>query len=398
MRPPPPLAMADRALETLHPTRRRRSWHTALRYVLHGRGERRDHRLPRPLHHRPRCAGAVSGAAEGGARTGPPAPARQGRARRHRRPDPREPGRRAAQAATRARDGSHHLLAARKLDGPPPRQRIHQHRLDRALQRPHPPDHPALPRELRRRRPASADPRRAAHRLHPGAGTLRRRARLRRLQPEPGPERRLLDRPAPGRPLVVSLLREDGGARHPRDDPRQRRLQPRLPHHRLPLPRGGHHGGDADDHLRSVPGLSDHQVHRPARRRRGPLPLGPLPGPGRHDGQAAARRVDTGQRLVRHLRLPPARDRPAARSRPGRQPPVRLGDGGRGARHRPRDRAPLRRHEALHRRERPGRCGPGEDLRGQRAPGVQPVGGADTGRCWFQPPARRSSSARGKGW
>ena len=39
MRPPPPRAMADRAVETLPPIRRRRSWHTALRYVLHREGE-----------------------------------------------------------------------------------------------------------------------------------------------------------------------------------------------------------------------------------------------------------------------------------------------------------------------------------------------------------------------
>ena len=246
--------------------------------IPRGRRKRHDHRLPRPLHHRPRCAGTVPGAAEGGASQRPPAPARQGRARRHRRPDPRKPRRRPAPIATRARHGPDHLLATRELDGPPPRQRIHQHRLDRALQRPHPPDHPALPRELRRRRPASADPRGAAHRLHPRAGALRQRARLRRLQPEPGPQRRLLDRPPARRPLVVSLLREDGGARRARDDPRERRLQPRLPHHRLPLPRGGHHGGDADDHLRPVPGLPGPQVHRPARRRRRPLPLGPASG------------------------------------------------------------------------------------------------------------------------
>ena len=44
--------------------------------------------------------------------------------------------------------------------------------------------------------------------------------------------------------------------------------------------------------------------------------------------------------------------RPAAEDRAGRQHPVRLGDGGRGARHRSGDRALLRRHQALHRRRR----------------------------------------------
>ena len=81
------------------------------------------------------------------------------------------------------------------------------------------------------------------------------------------------------------------------------------------------------------------------------------------------------ERLLRHLRLPPAGHRPAAQGDPGREHPVRLGDGRRGARHRPGDRPVLRRHEALHRRKRAQRRGQAEDLRGQRADGLFTVEG-----------------------
>ncbi len=74
-------------------------------------------------------------------------------------------------------------------------------------------------------------------------------------------------------------------------------------------------------------------------------------------------------RLLRHLRLPPAGHRPAAQGDPGRQHPVRLGDGRRRARHRPRDRALLRRHEALHREQQKSRSqGKRKNIRKQRAP------------------------------
>ena len=86
------------------------------------------------------------------------------------------------------------------------------------------------------------------------------------------------------------------------------------------------------------------------------------------------------QRVLRHLRLPPAGDRPPARRDPRRQHPVRLGDGGSGAGYRPGDRALLRRHEALHRCRHPERCGPDEDLREQRAAGLHPAEGAGARR------------------
>src|SRR5690242_5271574 len=59
------------------------------------------------------------------------------------------------------------------------------------------------------------------------------------------------------------------------------------------------------------------------------------------------------QRLLRHLRLPPARHRPAVRGDRRRQHPVRLGDGRRRPRDRPADRPPLRRHPPLRRGTRP---------------------------------------------
>ena len=55
------------------------------------------------------------------------------------------------------------------------------------------------------------------------------------------------------------------------------------------------------------------------------------------------------ERLLRHLRLSSAGRRPPDQGDPGRQHPVRERDDRRGEGDRPRDRAQLRRHEALHR-------------------------------------------------
>ena len=51
-------------------------------------------------------------------------------------------------------------------------------------------------------------------------------------------------------------------------------------------------------------------------------------GAGRPAGQARAAPPRADQRLLRHLRLPPGRHRPAAPGDPGGQHPVRLGDVG----------------------------------------------------------------------
>ena len=59
-----------------------------------------------------------------------------------------------------------------------------------------------------------------------------------------------------------------------------------------------------------------------------------------------------GERVLRHLRLPPARHRSAREGDREQEHPVRLGDDRGGARDRPDDRALLRRHPPLHRRRR----------------------------------------------
>ena len=176
---------------------------------------------------------------------------------------------------------------------------------------------------------------------------------LRRLQPQPGPERREVDLPTAHRPVLVPHLREDGRARRARHGARLEQLQPGLPRHRRALHQRGHHGVHAVHPRRPVRRLPGPAAGDPARRRRRPLPLGPLPRARRHAEEAAAGRARDAERVLRHVRLPPARHRPALRGHRRRQHPVRLRDGRRRARHRPRDRSLLRRHEAVHRRARP---------------------------------------------
>ena len=77
--------------------------------------------------------------------------------------------------------------------------------------------------------------------LHPRAGALRQRLRLRRHQPQSRSVGRALDRAAADRPVLVSALREDGGARHSGHDPRLHLLQSLLPRHRRALSQRRHH-------------------------------------------------------------------------------------------------------------------------------------------------------------
>jgi hypothetical protein len=101
-----------------------------------------------------------------------------------------------------------------------------------------------------------------------------------------------------------------------------------------------------------------------------PYHWGPLPRP-RAGPEAPSPARASAQRLLRHLRLPPGGHRPSDQGSAGREHPLCLGDGRRRARHRPRDRPPLRRHQTLHRRgPELERGGPAQDLRGQRAAGV----------------------------
>ena len=109
-----------------------------------------------------------------------------------------------------------------------------------------------------------------------------------------------------------------------------------LPHDRRALPQRRHDGVHAVPDRGPVQGLPDAAVRDPARRRRGALPLGPLPRPRAGTEEAAAQGPPAEQHLLRHLRLPPAGHRPADQGDPGRQRAVRLGDDRRGARHRSR--------------------------------------------------------------
>ena len=94
--------------------------------------------------------------------------------------------------------------------------------VDPHRQRPHPPRLQPLPGQLHRRLPAAAVARRLARRTASRSWSA---ASMQQgfvgVQPQPRPDRRLLDRPADDRQLVVPAVREDGGAGRARHDPRQ---------------------------------------------------------------------------------------------------------------------------------------------------------------------------------
>ena len=145
------------------------------------------------------------------------------------------------------------------------------------------------------------------------ARALRDRARLRRLQPQSRSVGRPLDVAAADRPALVSVLREDGRARRAGDDPRLGVVQSELPCHRRALHQRRHDGVHAVHRGRSVPRFSDAALRHPARRRRRAVSLGPLSRPRRHAQAPAARAARHEERVLRHLRLSPARHRPAGR-------------------------------------------------------------------------------------
>ena len=112
---------------------------------------------------------------------------------------------------------------------------------------------------------------------------------LRGLQPQPGPVGRHVELAAAHRQALVSVLRGDGGAGRAGDGARQRVVQPQLSRHRRALPQRRHHGVHAVPHRGPVQGLPGAADDHPARRRRGAVPLGPLPRPGAgHEAAAAA--------------------------------------------------------------------------------------------------------------
>ena len=187
------------------------------------------------------------------------------------------------------------------------------------LQRAVPPREPAVPRSLRPGGDAAAEPRRRPRDVHPRAREMRRAVWQRGDQPEPRPVGRALDEPAAHRPPLVPDLRKDRRVRHPGDDPRQHELQRVLPHDRRALHQCRHDGVHAADPGRPVPRLPDAALRDPARRRRRALSLGTLSRPRAGTEEAVAARAPAEERLLRHLRVPPAGHRPADASGAGRR-------------------------------------------------------------------------------
>ena len=251
-----------------------------------------------------------------------------------------------------ARQRHHAVLAARQLHGAPHRRLQGFVDLGGHLQRALLSRQQTVPSAFRAGRDAAAVARRGPRHLHSRTGEMRQGIRQRRHQPESRSVRRPLDQPAAFRPALVPDLRKDGGVRHPGDDPRQHQLQPGLPHHRRALPERGHDGLHAVPHVRPVQGVSDAALPDPARRRRGAVPLGALSRPGAGTEEAAAVRAPAEQHLLRHLRVPPARHRPAEHGDPGEERAVRLRDDRRRARHRSGNRQLLRRHQSATSRPR----------------------------------------------
>ena len=113
----------------------------------------------------------------------------------------------------------------------------------------------------------------------------------------------------------------------PAHGPRQLVVQSVLPCHRGPLHQRRHHRLHAVHHRGPVQGLPDVEVHHPARRRRGAVSLGTLSRARPGHETAAAAGPPAQERVLRHLRLSPAGDRPSHQGHSGREHPVRLRDG-----------------------------------------------------------------------
>ena len=266
-----------------------------------------------------------------------------------RRRDPRDDRGEPAQTDEGARIGPDDLQPARELHGPPHRRLPGVVDLGRDLQRALLPGQPPLPGPLHSRRDAAAEPGRRPGDLHP---------RARRCVEQYG--------------AVAINLNPDPSGGHwtspPLTDRHWYPIYERMVEHDIPamihvstscnacFHTTGAHYINADTTAfmqlhpgRPVQGLPDAALRHPARRRRRALPLGALPRPRAGAEEAAARGAPAEQRLLRHLRLPPARHRSADHGRAGREHPVRQRDDRRRARHRSRDRPQLRRHQALHR-------------------------------------------------
>ncbi|MBD2834902.1 amidohydrolase family protein [Streptomyces pratensis] len=181
-----------------------------------------------------------------------------------------------------------------------------------------------------------------------GADQVRRGVRRGRAQPEPGPLRGPLDPAAPHRPLLVSLYEKmaeyDVPAMvhvstsvNPRSTRRARTTS-------TPTPRRS-----CSWYRATCSGTSPRSAWSSARRRRRPYHWGRFRGLATALGKPRAGGTRPGQRLLRHVRLPPARLGPPVRRRPDPEHPVRLGDDRRRPRRRPAHGPPLRRHAPLRR-------------------------------------------------
>ena len=256
--------------------------------------------------------------------------------------DSRNHRKESAAAAEAARLGSHPVLAARLGHGSSHRKRGDLERLDAREQRSHQARGRPVSGEFCRRVPAAAIAGSAHCQLRCRARALCTRVEFCRLQLEPRSFRRALDSPTAHRPALVPLLREDGRAGCPGDDPRLRLVQSEFPRHRRALHQRRHHGVHAVHRGRSVRGFSHAALHHSARRRGRSLPLGPIPRTRRHAQAPPARGTRDEERVLRHVRVSPAGHRSSGACHRHRQHSVRVGDGGRRARHRSAHRPLLR--------------------------------------------------------
>ena len=268
----------------------------------------------------------------------------------HRRPNPRNHRSQSAQAAPRSAAPTHALLPARIGDGASYRRRGDLAPMDARLQRPHQARRRALSRTISpasancRNRPAFRFPTRSRNSSGACASSALSAAISTRIRPAAiGPRRRSPIRT--GDPFYEKMVELDVPAMvHVSSS-----CNPNF--HAT----GAHYiNADTTAFMQFIEGdlfrdFPDAALHHPAWRRRRPLSLGTLSRPGRHAEATAARRACHEERVLRHLRLSPARHRPSVRGHRRRQHPVRVGNGRRRARRRSGDGVLFRRHQALHR-------------------------------------------------
>ena len=250
-----------------------------------------------------------------------------------------------------ARQRPHDLQPARQLHGAPHRRLPGLVDLGRDLQRAVRARRAAVPGHFIPAAMLPQSPGRRPQDLHPRAGEVRQAVRLRRHQPEPRSVGRALD--------LAAAVPTSTGTRSTRrwsnyDIPAMIHVSTSC---NACFHTTGAHYLNADttafmqclisgDLFKDFPTLNFLIPHGGGA---APYHWGRLPRAGAGAEEAAAEGPPAEQHLLRHLRLPPARHRPADQGDPGRQHPVRQRDDRRGARHRSRDRLPLRRHQALHR-------------------------------------------------